>query len=213
MKEEIWVPTIVWLHGKKNDFTGYYETSNLGRVRSLDREVKHNYGGTAVKKGKVLTPHTTYPLKNGKPRQQIGLSKNGRVIYPVLSRCIWESFNGPIPEDMQVNHIDEDPTNNRLENLNLMTPKENTNWGTGIARRAKTQSVTKKGKQLYEDNPKARFIMEYDKEGNEFFLWFTVKAAAEYHKKDYTTIMLNLEGKTKALRNGIYFKYKEREAI
>ncbi len=31
----------------------YYEVSNLGRIRSLDRSVKHNYGGTAIKKGKV----------------------------------------------------------------------------------------------------------------------------------------------------------------
>lgn len=188
MEEEIWVPTIVWLHGKKNDFTGYYESSNLGRVRSLDREVKHNYGGTAVKKGKVLTPHTTYPYKNGKPRQQIGLSKDGRVIYPVLSRCIWESFNGPIPEDMQVNHIDEDPTNNRLENLNLMTPKENTNWGTGIERRAKTHSATFKGKQLYDENPNAKPILEYTLTGELIKEWDCIKTAADFYGAHYSTL-------------------------
>lgn len=207
--EEKWTPTIVWLHGKKNDFTGYYESSSLGRVRSLDREVKHNY----IRKGKVLKPHVSCPLKNGIYRAQIGLSKDGRVIYPVLARCIWESFNGPIPEGMQVNHIDEDPTNNRLDNLNLMTPKENTNWGTCIARRAKTTSQKLTGTHLYEKNNKARLIMEYDKEGNEFFLWYTIKAAAEYHKKDYTTIMLNLEGKTKTLRDGTYFRYYKKEVV
>ena len=35
---------------------------------------------------------------------------------------------------MQVNHINEIKTDNRLSNLNLMTPKENVNYGTGIDR-------------------------------------------------------------------------------
>lgn len=70
-----------------------------------------------------------------------------------------------------------------------------------------------KGKHLYDDNPKARYIMEYDKEGNEFFLWYSIKAAAEYHKKDYSTIMLILSGKSKAMRNGISFKYYEKEVV
>ena len=35
---------------------------------------------------------------------------------------------------MQVNHIDESKDNNALSNLNLMTPKENINWATGIER-------------------------------------------------------------------------------
>ena len=45
-------------------------------------------------------------------------------------RVIWYYFNGEIPNDMQVNHIDEDKANNSLSNLNLMSPKENSNWGS-----------------------------------------------------------------------------------
>ena len=55
-----------------------------------------------------------------------------------VHRLVYEAFIGPIPDGMQVNHIDEDKSNNRLDNLNLMTPKENCNYGTGIERRAET---------------------------------------------------------------------------
>ena len=58
-----------------------------------------------------------------------------------LNRLIYEAVSGsPIPEGMQVNHIDEDKTNDCFSNLNLMSPKDNTNYGTGIIRRAKTRS-------------------------------------------------------------------------
>ena len=68
-----------------------------------------------------------------------------------------------------------------------------------------------KGKQLYDDNPKAKTIMEYNKDGVPICFWFSIKAAAEEHNKDYTTIMLNLSGKTKSLKNGTYFKYMKKE--
>lgn len=40
-------------------------------------------------------------------------------------RLIWEMFNGPIPEDLLVDHIDGDVYNNRIENLRLATRTQN----------------------------------------------------------------------------------------
>lgn len=54
----------------------------------------------------------------------------------MLHRVIWECVNGEIPEGMQVNHIDENKDNNSISNLNLMTCKENNNWGTRNERAA-----------------------------------------------------------------------------
>lgn len=48
----------------------------------------------------------------------------------LLHRLIWQIVNGDIPCKLQVNHIDEDKNNNSISNLNLMSPKENSNWGT-----------------------------------------------------------------------------------
>lgn len=191
------------------DIPGYenlYQASNLGRIRSLDRVVRHNYGGTAIKKGRILKPHISSSYIGSKHRWQARLSKNGRVCFPVWARCIWEAFNGPIPDGMQCNHIDEDPTNNRLDNINLMTPKENTNWGTGIERRAKTCSKSMIGKKTYSKNPNSKMVMEYDKNGVPFMLWFSLKAAAEYHNCHYSSIWKNIVGKN-ANSSGISFKY------
>jgi hypothetical protein len=40
-------------------------------------------------------------------------------------RLIWEMFNGPIPENLLVDHIDGDVYNNRIENLRLATRTQN----------------------------------------------------------------------------------------
>ena len=46
------------------------------------------------------------------------------------NRVIYYYFNGEIPDGLKVNHIDENKLNNSVENLNIMTHKENCNWGT-----------------------------------------------------------------------------------
>lgn len=76
--------------------------------------------------------------KNHDGYLHVVLSKDNKQTTLNVHRLVYEAFNGKIPEGMQVNHIDEDKSNNSLNNLNMMTPKENTNWGTGNERRAKS---------------------------------------------------------------------------
>ena len=70
----------------------------------------------------------------------VQLYKNSIGKWYQVHRIVWEAFNGSISEGLQVNHINEVKTDNRLSNLNLMTPKENCNWGSRNERRAKKQS-------------------------------------------------------------------------
>ena len=86
---------------------------------------------------KFLKPQTR---KNG--YQQVALYDNARKMKMYyLHRVIYESVSGsPIPENLQINHINEDKTDNRFENLNLMTQKENINFGTRNSRATKARS-------------------------------------------------------------------------
>ncbi|EPU3949756.1 HNH endonuclease [Klebsiella michiganensis] len=43
----------------------------------------------------------------------------------LLHRIIWELHNGPIPDGMEIDHIDGEKTNNRLSNLRLATHQQN----------------------------------------------------------------------------------------
>lgn len=119
---EIWKPVL--------GYEGFYEVSNYGRVRSLTRYVKTaiDYHTKRLIKGKLLKSD----IVSGYDR--VDLCVEGSVAHYFIHRLVWGAFNGPIPEGMQINHLNEDKTDNRLENLSLVTPKENVNWGTGIER-------------------------------------------------------------------------------
>lgn len=99
----------------------YYQVSDQGRARSLGRI--DSLG--RVIKGKILRP-----IDAGNGYLRVGLYKDGKHKLVSVHRLVWETFNGEIHEGMQVNHINEDKTDNRLCNLNLMSSKENCNFGT-----------------------------------------------------------------------------------
>ena len=129
-----------------------YQVSNLGRVKSLERidALGHRL------KEKILKPSISH---NGYYR--VCLHKNSIGKMHVVHRLVWIAFNGPIPEGLQVNHINEIKSDNRLSNLNLMTPKENTNWGTGIERCTKKLINGKCSKSVLQFTLEDILIKEY----------------------------------------------------
>lgn len=60
-------------------------------------------------------------------------------------KIIWEMYNGPIPEGMQVDHIDQDKLNNKLENLRLATPQQNNHNSSRSVGNSKYKGVYKAG--------------------------------------------------------------------
>lgn len=51
-----------------------------------------------------------------------------------LHRLVWMAVHGEIPEDMEINHLDEDPSNCAIWNLSACSHLENIRYGTRTAR-------------------------------------------------------------------------------
>jgi hypothetical protein len=115
-------------------YEGLYQVNNLGEVRSLSRIVAGVSHGVPLKR---MTPSkllTLLPVgKNGVYRK-VALCKNGRVKQLLVHRIVAMAFI-PNPEQKpHVNHRNEIGSDNRVENLEWVTVKENANYGTRNAR-------------------------------------------------------------------------------
>jgi hypothetical protein len=103
-------------------FEGKYEISNKGRIKSLDRIVYRNHRcGRVIAfrwKGRIMASvyHKGYCVN------KLGSDKRLLGVHQMVA---W-AFIGPCPEGMVVNHIDGNKHNNRPENLEYVTPRENT---------------------------------------------------------------------------------------
>ena len=112
------------------NYEGLYQVSNLGRVKSLERDVYRQNGTFHYHAGgKILAP----VLDRG-GYQYVHLSKNGRVKKESVHRLVAMAFL-PNPENKrQVNHKNEVKTDNTVSNLEWCTSKYNNNYGTKIER-------------------------------------------------------------------------------
>ena len=112
-------------------YEGLYEVSDMGRVRSLDRVVHLSENSVrpacdSLRKGRILKPEKD--TRGG--YMIVNLSKDGSVKKKKIHRLVMEAFVGECPEGYQVNHLDENPENNALLNLEYVTCKENINYGS-----------------------------------------------------------------------------------
>lgn len=157
------------------EYEGLYQVSNLGRVKRIksDRILKgckhiNGYLGVTVYKNSIA--YTKY-----------------------IHRLVADSFIPNTENKPQINHIDENKTNNVISNLEWSTAKENSNHGTRTERSSKTQSIP-----IIATNIKTG-------ESTEFYGSNECARRLGLHKQNISKV---LKGERKQT-GGYTFKYKE----
>ena len=195
---EQWKDIVIVKGEQVFDYTGMYQVSTKGNVRSL------NYHSTG--QVKELQQVKT---KNG--YLQVTLSKDNKATKFSVHRLVATAFI-PNPDNKPtVNHIDEDKTNNYVENLEWATNGEQVHHGTGTERRSKTQkgkNVSNKTKRKISETQQGHKATRKRKvrcidTGQEFD---TVKQCAEELGVSVSKLTHYLNGRTKTC-NGLHFEY------
>ena len=108
VRSDTWKPVV--------GYEGLYEVSNTGEVRSLERISEGDY----LLKGKTLAQ-----AKNAGGHHLVTLYKNRERSQRQVHHLVLEAFIGPRPEGYFGLHWDDDPSNNKLENLRWGTKSDN----------------------------------------------------------------------------------------
>lgn len=109
-------------------FEGLYEVSDLGRVKSVSRVIARGDVRQTVNE-RILSPKLS---KKG--YLIVGLHRCAKTQHKYVHRLVAEAFLEVPNSECEVNHKDEDKTNNRLDNLEWCSHTANVNHGTGRCR-------------------------------------------------------------------------------
>lgn len=146
-------------------------TTTKQNVLNVERVKRHtNREKADLNKDWVATKYPNYSVnkdgefKNDNNNYLIkGSVRNGYLRWNSISihRIVWETFNGSIPEDMVIDHIDGNRSNNALSNLRLVTQSENMYNAQSNGHRGQVK------------------ISQYDKDGNFIAKYNSIQEAAK----------------------------------
>ena len=113
------------------NYESKYQVSNLGRIKSLSRK-KFNGKGYHLTKEKILKPSVN--PKSKRAYEIVNLEGKCRTVHSLVAETFLN--HNPYDRKVVVHHIDNNPLNNNLDNLKIVTQRENI-------------SVSKKGSSKY----------------------------------------------------------------
>ena len=114
--KEVWKDVVGW--------EGIYQVSNMGRVKSLPRVFMKKDGKLQPVKGTILKQ-----VKNKKGYLHVCLSVEGFCVHRSVHQLVAMAFVDNKNNYTQINHRDENPANNRFDNLEWCSSKYNLNYG------------------------------------------------------------------------------------
>ena len=159
-------------------YEGLYEVSSYRRVRSLNRYVEYSNGRICLHKGKVLSP-----AKNRYGYLAVVLSCNGKQKTITVHRLVAQAFLLNPDNLPEVNHLDEDKTNNSVDNLEWCTANYNSNYGHRTE-----NAINTRVKNGYADPDFIGFGLnekDYMKEYNRIYYEMNREKSNEYSKRYY----------------------------
>lgn len=187
-------------------YEGLYQVSNEGRIKSLQREIVYKDGRKKILKEKIL-----HNFLSDLGYCHVMLSKNGVPKRYKVHRLVAKAFI-PNPNNLPIiNHKDENPKNNSVENLEWCDQKYNVNYGTMIERGREKQLNRK---------DLSKEVEQYTLDG---ILIETFKSASEVERKlpQFKATSITrccrggqyLNGKWKTINNykGYIWKYKNKQ--
>ena len=182
------------------DAIGYenlYSVSNLGRVMAKERTlIEKNRNVKRVKRKHLMRQC----IKYGQYYTLGLIDSNGNHKTHYTHKLVYESFNGRVKDGNQVDHIDSNPLNNRLENLREVTPLENAN-----------NSNTRKKRKSPETHAGV-LVKKLDLHNNVIVTYMSISEAARQNNVAVTSMQKWISGKVSQKRNhlkGYYFKVDE----
>lgn len=147
-------------------YEGIYEVSSYGRVRSMEHKARHkSRTGNEFQVTYKGRNRSLWTDKQG--RKYLNVKCNGKMKSFRVHRLVAEAFI-PNPDNLPfVNHKDENPSNNRVENLEWCTHEYNVRYGTAIMRMRNTQLK------------RANAVLQLDKDGNVLGKYLSLERAAD----------------------------------
>lgn len=149
--------TEVWENIK--GYEGLYQVSNIGRVKAL-RKIVHYNNAQRTQEERIMRPEV---IKKGYLR--VLLCFKGTQKHQQVHRLVYSAFKGDIPEGILINHKDLDKKNNCIDNLELMTNRQNAHHYRRSVGRSLPLGVSKvrnKYKAVIQINKKAIRLGVYD---------------------------------------------------
>lgn len=171
-------------------YEGTYQVSNMSRVRSIDRIAPCRKKGytTITKKGRILNLSTN--RLGYKEAHLYNYQEQKERIISVHRLVAFAFIPNPDREHLrEINHIDENKANNRVDNLEWCDRAYNTRYGS-----SRIRATT--------NNPNIRRVAQYSKSGELIAKYETIADASRATGLDNSSISKACRGKLKT--NGGY---------